>query len=68
MTGTGLNVAAGVGSYATSVIRTRALMSKINEEYFAPRGLKASICKNEELGRKLGIDLSKPLASVFDLL
>jgi hypothetical protein len=62
VTGTSLNVAAGVGTAAASILRTRSLMEKMNREYFAPRGLKVSICKDEVLARKLGFDLSIALA------
>lgn len=51
---TGMGVAAGVGTAATAMIRTRRFMEKVNSEFFRPRGLKVGICKNEELGRKLG--------------
>ncbi|KAK7191671.1 uncharacterized protein CC84DRAFT_1162753 [Paraphaeosphaeria sporulosa] len=50
----GMGVAAGVGTAATTIVRTRRFMEKVNREFFAPRGLKAGICKSEELAGKLG--------------
>lgn len=50
----GMRLAAGMGTAATTKIRTRRCMEKINREFLAPRGLIASICKNEELVSKLG--------------
>jgi hypothetical protein len=55
-TGVGMNVAAEVGIAAIKSMRTKKLMTKVNNEFFGPRGLKVSICKNKELPAKLGQD------------
>jgi hypothetical protein len=59
--GAGMNVVAGVGTAAVVYGRTRYFMEKVNREYFAPRGLQASICKHEQLVAKLGLDPDAPL-------
>lgn len=53
-TGTGMSVAAGVGTAATTIVRTKQFMEKVNREMFGPRGLEATICKSDELIRRLG--------------
>ena len=55
-----MNVAAGAGSAAVCAIRTKSFLEKVNQEYFAPRGLKASVCKDEELRNKIGYFESLP--------
>jgi hypothetical protein len=50
----GMSVAAGVGTAATTIIRTQRFLEKVNREFFGPRGLKAGICKSGELVAKLG--------------
>ncbi|EQB59445.1 hypothetical protein CGLO_00169 [Colletotrichum gloeosporioides Cg-14] len=37
------NLTVGVGSAATRIIRSKVFLEKVNKEYFAPRGLKASV-------------------------
>lgn len=59
--GAGINLTAGVGTAAFSTVRTRRFMEKVNREYFAPRGLKASIYKNQQLVEKLDCDTILPL-------
>jgi hypothetical protein len=54
--GAGMNVAAGVGTAAVSYGRTRYFLEKVNREYFAPRGLRVSVCKYQQLVEKLGLD------------
>lgn len=49
LTGAGIQVAAGVGSSAVSIIRTKLFLAKANEMYFAPRGLKLSLKKDDDL-------------------
>ena len=55
-----VGVAAGAGNAAFSAGRSRMFMNKVNEEFFAPRGLKASIKKDKELGIMLGEDPDQP--------
>lgn len=47
--GAGIQVAAGVGSSAVSIIRTKHFLAISNEKYFAPRGLKVSLKKDDDL-------------------
>lgn len=54
--GAGIQVAAGVGSGAVSAVRTKRFLAQVNERYFAPRGLKASIKKDEDLANILFAD------------
>lgn len=49
LAGTGIQVAAGVGSSAVSAIRTKQFLEQTNERYFAPRGLKVSLKKDDDL-------------------
>ncbi|KAI4645801.1 hypothetical protein J4E93_005379 [Alternaria ventricosa] len=58
--GASMNMAAGVGTAATTTMRTRRFLKAVNREYFAPRGLKASICKNRQLEEKLGCNMQMP--------
>jgi len=63
---TGISVGAGVGTVAITTVRTRRFMEKVNREFFGPRGLKASICKNDELVTRLRCDPMQPeLACVY---
>lgn len=48
-------MAAEVGSVAVATTRTSSFMKKANEEFFAARRLKASLCKSKELIARLGI-------------
>jgi len=50
----GMSVAAGLGTAASTIIRTRRFFDKVNREFFGPRGLKALICKSDELVGKIG--------------
>lgn len=52
--GASINVAAGVGTAATTLLRTRRFLEEANRELFEPRGLKVSICKDRNLVEKLG--------------
>ncbi|KAH8649379.1 hypothetical protein BX600DRAFT_475026 [Xylariales sp. PMI_506] len=63
----GIGVAAGVGTAAIAITRTRRLLERINQEYFAPRGLKASIVKNKDLAEKLGYNENHPVLAPFDV-
>jgi hypothetical protein len=54
LTGLGIQVGAGVGSTAVSVIRTKKFLAASNERFFGPRGLKVSIKKDEEVAQSLG--------------
>ena len=58
--GASMNMAAGVGTAATTTMRTRRFLEAVNGEYFAPRRLKASICKNKQLEEKLGCNVHMP--------
>lgn len=49
LTGAGIQVAAGVGSSAVSIIRTKRFLATSNDKYFAPRGLKVSLKKDDDL-------------------
>ncbi|KAI4705905.1 hypothetical protein J4E81_000790 [Alternaria sp. BMP 2799] len=60
-----MNVAAGVGTAATTTMRTRRFLEAVNREYFAPRGLEASICKNRQLEEKLGCNVHMPSSAVL---
>ena len=48
-----MNVVAGVGTAAVTMTRTRRFMEMVNQGYFAPRGLKASIYKDKQLVERL---------------
>lgn len=61
ITGASMNVAAGVGTAAVTMTRTRRFMDMVNQEYFAPRGLKASIYKDKQLVERLPHDPNTPL-------
>ncbi|KAF2791177.1 hypothetical protein K505DRAFT_206973, partial [Melanomma pulvis-pyrius CBS 109.77] len=65
--GASMNMAAGVGTAAVSAFRTRHFMDKVNREYFAPRGLNASLCKNDQLAEKLGYDPSLPQVAPLNI-
>lgn len=58
--GASMNMVAGVGTAATAKTQTRRFLEMVNREYFAPRSLKASICKNIELEEKLRYNLDRP--------
>lgn len=49
-----MNVTAGIGTAVTTKIRSQRFLEKVNQEYFAPRGLRALICKDKDLEGKLG--------------
>jgi hypothetical protein len=61
--GASMNMVAGVGTAATTTMRTRRFLETVNREYFAPRGLRASICKNKQLEEKLGHNMHVPSSS-----
>lgn len=52
----GMGMAAGIGSTATSIARTKLYLKKVNEQYFAPRGLKVTIASDEQLRSVLHAD------------
>ncbi|KAI1511814.1 hypothetical protein L13192_07052 [Pyrenophora tritici-repentis] len=58
--GFSMNVAAGVGTAAMTKSRTRRFLEIVNETYFAPRGLKASIYEDKELVERLSLDPNMP--------
>ncbi|OJJ30110.1 hypothetical protein ASPWEDRAFT_142297 [Aspergillus wentii DTO 134E9] len=63
--GTGMQVAAGVGTAVVSRIRTKKYLDMANERYFGPRGLRASIKNNEEVAAVVGFPKNAtPLAPV----
>ncbi|KAK5199384.1 hypothetical protein LTR72_001164 [Exophiala xenobiotica] len=49
-----VGMAAGAGNAAFTAGRSRMFMNKVNQEFFAPRGLKASIKKDKDLNIMLG--------------
>jgi hypothetical protein len=51
-----MNVAARVGTATLSYGRTRYFLEKFNREYFAPRGLRVSLCKYQQLVEKLDLN------------
>lgn len=53
LAGMGMSAAAGVGTAGVAKVRTRKYMEFVNDELFAARGLRVSICKDEELVRRL---------------
>ncbi|RDW90950.1 hypothetical protein BP5796_02115 [Coleophoma crateriformis] len=55
LTGMGVQALAKVGAVAVSKSRTAMYMKAVNEEFFAPRGLKASIMQHEALSVTLGL-------------
>lgn len=52
----GIGVGATVAGAATSETRTRMYMSKVNTDFFAPRGLKVSLVKDDHLRNVAGED------------
>lgn len=64
--GTGMQVAAGVGSAAVSKIRTKKFLNETNEAYFGPRGLRASIKKDGEVAAMVGFPRSLPPLAPVD--
>ena len=58
LAGLGIQVVAGIGSTAVSVIRTKKFLAISNERFFGPRGRKASIKKDEEVAWSLGFNPS----------
>lgn len=65
LTGAGIQVAAGVGSSAVSIIRTKRFLAKSNEKYFATRGLKVSLKKDDDLVNCLFPDPRSAQASEY---
>lgn len=57
----GVRAVAGVGTAAISATRTKAFFQKVNEEYLNPRGLKASLKKDEEVAAQLGLPADMPV-------
>ncbi|RDW58206.1 hypothetical protein BP6252_13617 [Coleophoma cylindrospora] len=55
LTGIGVQALAKVGAVAVSKSRTAMYMKAVNEQFFAPRGLKASIMQHEALSVTLGL-------------
>lgn len=55
LTGAGISVAAGAGAALIAATRTKKYMQKANQEFFEPRGLRASIRNYDELISKLGL-------------
>ncbi|KAF2096227.1 hypothetical protein NA57DRAFT_78995 [Rhizodiscina lignyota] len=56
--GTGMQVVAGAGMMAVAAVRTRRFLQRSNSEYFAPRGLKVSIKKDQDLADLVGFPTS----------
>ncbi|GAM33508.1 hypothetical protein TCE0_011f00451 [Talaromyces pinophilus] len=65
LTGAGIQVAAGVGSSAVAIIRTKRFLATANEQYFAPRGLKVSLKKDDDLVNCLFADPGSAQASEY---
>ena len=59
-----LGMALETGAVAGYIIaykrRTKAFFKKVNKEFFAPRGLQASIVKNKDMPAKIGYDKGLP--------
>ena len=55
-----MNGAAVAASIAITKTRTKRYLEKVNREYFAPRGLKVSLCKDDVLATKVGYPRSLP--------
>lgn len=55
-----MNGAAVAASIAITKARTKRYLEKVNREYFAPRGLKVSMCEDEALAAKVGYPQSLP--------
>ncbi|KAJ9612963.1 hypothetical protein H2200_002904 [Cladophialophora chaetospira] len=53
--GTAISAVATVGIYIVSKQRTDRFMVRSNDEFFAPRGLKATLCTTEALYKILGL-------------
>ncbi|KAK9369814.1 hypothetical protein V1509DRAFT_638496 [Lipomyces kononenkoae] len=64
---TGMQVAAGVGTAAVAIVRTKKFLETSNEKYFAPRGLKVSIKKDEEVASIVKFPPSQRMLSPVDL-
>lgn len=58
--GLAMNGAAIAGSIAITKARTKRYLEKVNREYFAPRGLKVSLCKDEALATLIGYPQAQP--------
>ena len=58
--GLAMNGAAIAGSVAITKARTKRYLEKVNREYFAPRGLKVSLCKDEALATLIGYPQTQP--------
>lgn len=54
-----------MGSSAVSIIRTKRFLATANEKYFAPRGLKVSLKKDDDLLNCLFADPGSPQASEY---
>lgn len=69
--GMGLQVASGVASGATSYLRTRQYVQKINESYFHPAGLHLHVLNTKKMTAKVGYPEEKlqlpPLDYTTDL-
>lgn len=59
--GTGIQVAAGVGTAAVSAVRTKRFLAQANDQYFAPRGLKVSLKNDEEVASLVGFPPTQKL-------
>jgi hypothetical protein len=60
LAGAGLAVAVGVGTAIVTRTRTQKFMEIVNQQFFGPRGLRASILNNAELVLKLGLSSTMP--------
>jgi hypothetical protein len=58
--GMALETGAVAGYYIAYKHRTKSYFKKVNKEFFAPRGLQASIVKNKDMPGKIGYDKGLP--------
>lgn len=58
--GLSMNAAAIAGSKLTIRTRTKRYLEAVNREYFEPRGLKASLYKNDDVSVLVGYPLGWP--------
>lgn len=65
--GTGIQVAAGVGTAAVAAIRTKKFLAESNEQYFAPRGLKVTLKKDEEVASMVGFPSNQRMLVPVDI-
>jgi hypothetical protein len=63
LAGLAVQATAAAGTAAVTKGRTEMYMKKVNQNYFAPRRLRARIASSEEMSLTLGIPLDEPLVT-----